>query len=128
MINTESIAHILPGTWTLTLLGTTDDKSGTGEYTFKLAGVFDADVRDLYSGRAQWHGYWEFDDQRLILNAQQVDARCASCLGGGLTSHWEIDLEQVSETVLAGTLNREGETCRVRLDRVRSNSQTDGSW
>ena len=117
MISSEPIEYLLPGQWTLSFTDELEDQSGAGSYTFKLAGVFDADVRDTYSGRAQWHGYWEVEAARLLFTAHQMHARCMSCLGGGSKQHWEIELEQVTDDAFSGLLRREGVTRPVLLQR-----------
>ncbi|MEL6270032.1 MAG: hypothetical protein AAFV33_08215 [Chloroflexota bacterium] len=120
MIALEPLARILPGTWTLRFGDEQAAVTGAGEYTFKLAGVFDADVRDDYSGRAHWHGYWQVEDARLILSSQETTSWCSSCMGGGSAHNWTIELERVHETVFSGTaMIREENTERdVIFERV----------
>lgn len=111
MLNLEPLEALLPGTWTLAFVDAEGDKTGEGEYTFKIAGVFDADVRDIYSGRATWRGYWQVEDARLILDAQEMTAWCSSCMGGGVSHEWTIELERVTDDAFSGIL-RAGDTKR----------------
>jgi hypothetical protein len=96
---------LLPGHWKVSFLESDADVTGSGVYTFKLAGTFNADVRDAINGRATWHGYWEFDEAQLRLYAHEVAPGCSSCIGGGYAVEWCIDLEQVSDDMFTGTLH-----------------------
>ncbi|MEO0564250.1 MAG: hypothetical protein AAF125_19250, partial [Chloroflexota bacterium] len=95
-----------------------EDSTGAGEYDFKLAGTLNADVSDIYSGRSTWHGYWEVVDAQLMLDLREVSARCNSCLGGGATRRWLVELEQVREQAFSGTLQRDEDAHTVLFERV----------
>lgn len=115
----EPLELLLPGTWRLAF---TDDEdanpTGLGTYDFKLAGTFNAEVRDAYSGTATWHGYWHVTDARLMLQAQEVSSRCSSCLDSGTTRRWTLELEQVGEAAFTGQLQRDDDTQAVIFERV----------
>lgn len=112
MLNLEPLEAILPGNWTLSFADHYGDKTGEGAYTFKIAGVFDADVRDIYSGRATWHGYWQVDNARLILDAHEMTSWCSSCMGGGASHQWILELEHVTDDAFSGIM-RIGDTERT---------------
>ncbi len=116
----EPLEMLLPGTWQLAFAekDTTTNPTGLGTYTFKLAGTFNAEVRDTYSGTATWHGYWHVVDARLVLQAQEVSSRCNSCLDSGTAYHWTLELEQVSETTFTGQLRRDDDIQTVIFERV----------
>lgn len=101
----DPMETILPGEWRLTFEDHPQNITGAGVYTFKLAGTFDADVRDIYSGHARWHGYWEIIDAQLVLNANEVDATCSSCVGAAAAHNWTIKLEQVNDHQFSGVLS-----------------------
>jgi hypothetical protein len=113
----EPLEFLLPGTWRLSFTDTIDDDTGAGTYDFKLAGTFNAEVRDLYSGTAIWHGYWEIRDAQLVLTAQEVSSRCNSCLGGGTTYNWIVALEQVTDRAFTGVLERDDQHLTVLFER-----------
>ena len=94
----------LPGMWRLRFQDAPDDFTGEGVYTFKLAGSFNAEVQNRYSGAVIWHGYWQIEDARLQLHAEEVTSWCSSCLGGGTTYEWSIELEQVGQDAFNGVL------------------------
>lgn len=103
----EPLEMILPGIWRLSFIDNHEDITGEGEYTFKLAGTFNADVRDFYSGQSVWHGYWQIEDAQLVLNAREIDSRCSSCLGAGAAHNWTIELEHVHDDAFSGVLKTE---------------------
>lgn len=105
----EPLELLLPGEWQLIFPNAPQAMSGSGTYTFKLAGTFTAQVRDIYSGSATWHGYWEVRDAHLHLTAQEVTARCSSCLDGGSNINWVLELEQVASGAFSGVLAQEAE-------------------
>ena len=121
MLAVEPLDTILPGTWTLRFTDNVHGTTGAGVYTFKLAGVFDADVRDDYSGSAHWHGYWEVQEAQLILKAQETTSWCSSCLDGGSAHNWTIELEQVHGSAFSGIakINAEGKQRDVVFERIR---------
>jgi hypothetical protein len=118
----KSLDQILPGRWHLQFSDTATDPTGQGIYHFKLAGTFQAEVADCYSGQVTWHGYWELIDARLHLQAQEVTPMCSSCLGGGIAHRWTLELEQMTDTVCSGLLQRDPEQPPIVAKFVR---QTD---
>jgi hypothetical protein len=118
MERAEPLEMLLPGTWHLTFQQDVEDSTGAGAYTFKLAGSFNAHVRDLYSGQATWHGYWHIESARLHLQAQAVSSRCNSCLGGGTAYEWAVELEQVADDVFTGVLRRDHDAQPVIFRRA----------
>lgn len=105
----EPLEMLLPGTWEVTLPSSKQNASGNGIYTFKIAGTFNAKVTDVYSGEITWHGYWQITNAYLILQMQEITPWCTSCIDGGITQWWKIELEQVGETRFTGTIITDGD-------------------
>ncbi len=103
IFSVEPLEALLPGTWTLTFADQQGDNTGAGDYTFKVAGVFSANVHDAVSGRAHLHGYWKVEAARLVLRGQEMTSWCSSCLDGGTPHNWTVELEQVHEEAFSGT-------------------------
>jgi len=113
----KPLETILPGRWHVSFLESQADKTGAGTYDFKPAGTFNAEVRDVFSGKAIWHGYWEVEQAQLRLYAHEVAPGCSSCIGGGYTAEWTIDLEQVQDHAFTGTMSQTDEQNTLLFQR-----------
>lgn len=116
----EPLELLLPGIWRFSFVDEVSNTTGEGEYTFKLAGTFNAAVQDWYSGAVTWHGYWQVESARLVLVAQEMDAFCSSCLGAGNGHRWTVELEQVTDATVLGIVRRDDDDTGVlgRFDKV----------
>lgn len=121
MIALQPFENILPGTWKLSFVDQENDITGAGTYDFKLAGVFNAEVRDAYSGNAKWHGYWHVAEAGLFLDAQEMTSWCSSCLGTTMGHHWSIELERVGDAAFSGIARTgQGQVRQVLFERMHA--------
>jgi hypothetical protein len=120
MFAVEPLEGLLPGTWRVSFVDNNGDITGTGEYTFKLAGTFNAEVRDVYSGQATLHGYWEIQEARLVMESQEMTAWCTSCLGAGIAHRWTVELEIVGDDAFSGeaVIHNDNTTRDILFERV----------
>lgn len=116
------LERVLTGTWQLSLTSETDNRTGEGQYTFKLAGTFNAAVNDAFAGPVTWHGYWEVRDGLLVLQASVMDAFCSSCLGHAQGHVWHITPAHIEAGVIIGKIHRTEDDSHVlgQFTRLRS--------
>ncbi len=107
----------LPGTWALTFVDAPESATGYGEYTFKLAGTFNAEVAS-YEGREVRHGYWQVTEENTLrLDAMGISPTCG-CLADGLSYNYTVELERVGPFRFSGVLHGEDKPIRAVFVRI----------